>query len=91
MIKENQKVLNIINVITDFFILFLSYIGATYIRFFCMYVWYEEKVPALWVAWNQQYFVAALLFALVEIVFFMRQMFTTIIDECAYVRSWCAS
>lgn len=70
MIKENQKVLNIINVITDFFILFLSYIGATYIRFFCMYVWYEEKVPALWVAWNKQYFVAALLFALVEIVFF---------------------
>lgn len=70
MIKENQKVLNIINVITDFFILLLSYIGATYIRFCCIYVWYEEKVPALWVAWNKQYFVAALLFALVETVFF---------------------
>lgn len=70
MIKENQKVINILNVIFDFAILFLSYIGATYIRFFCMYVWYEAKVPALWVAWNRGYFLAALLFALAEIVFF---------------------
>lgn len=70
MIKENQKIINILNVIFDFAILFLSYIGATYIRFFCMYVWYEAKVPALWVAWNRGYFLAALLFALAEILFF---------------------
>lgn len=70
MIKENQKIINILNVIFDFAILFLSYIGATYIRFFCIYVWYETKVPALWVAWNREYFLAALLFALAEILFF---------------------
>lgn len=70
MLKEKKKVISIMNVICDFAILFLSYIGATYIRFFCMYVWYEEKVPALWIAWNRGYFLAALLFALAEILFF---------------------
>ena len=70
MIKENQRVLNILNVISDFIILFLSYMISTYIRFFFMYVTYENKVPALEIAWNRQYFMAALLFALVEIVFF---------------------
>ena len=70
MIKENQRVLNILNVISDFLILFLSYIIATYIRFFCMYIWYESKLPALWIPWNRQYLTAALLFALVEILFF---------------------
>lgn len=70
MIKENQKLLNNINVISDFIILFLSYLMATYIRFFCMYIYYENRVPALEIAWNKQYFIAALLFALVEIVFF---------------------
>ena len=70
MIKENQRVLNILNVISDFLILFLSYIIATYIRFFCMYIWYESKMPALWIPWNRQYLTAALLFALVEILFF---------------------
>ena len=47
MIKENQRVLNILNVISDFIILFLSYMISTYIRFFFMYVTYENKVPAL--------------------------------------------
>ena len=70
MIKENQRVLNILNVISDFIILLLSYMISTYIRFFFMYVTYENKVPALEIAWNRQYFMAALLFALVEIVFF---------------------
>ncbi len=70
MIKENQRILNILNVISDFIILFLSYMISTYIRFFFMYITYDNRVPALEVAWNRQYFLAALLFALVEIVFF---------------------
>ena len=70
MIRENQRLLNLLNVISDFVILFLAYMIATYIRFFCMYIWYEAKLPALGVAWNTEYFLAAVLFALVEIVFF---------------------
>ena len=70
MIKENQRILNLLNVLSDFIILFLSYMLATYIRFFAMYIWYEARVPALDIAWNREYFLAALLFAMAEILFF---------------------
>ena len=65
MIRENQRILNFINALTDGMILFVSYLIATYIRFYIMY----GSNPALEIAWNQEYFTAAILFAIVEVIF----------------------
>lgn len=70
MIKKNQRLLNIINVISDFIILFLSYLIATYIRFFYMYLMHEAKAPALGLVWSQEYLTGAYIFAFVEIIMF---------------------
>lgn len=66
MISQNQKILNWINVITDGMILFASYLLATFIRFYLMY----GAKPALQRAWNQSYFIAALTFAVIELLVF---------------------
>ena len=66
MIRENQRILNLINALTDGMILFVSYLIATFIRFYIMY----GAKPNLKIAWNENYFAAATLFAVVEIIFF---------------------
>ena len=66
MIRENQKILNMIHAITDGVLLFLSYLIATYIRFYIMY----GSNPGLYLVWNREYFTGAIIFALVEIVVF---------------------
>ena len=66
MIRENQRILNFINALTDAMILFIAYMIATYIRFYIMY----GAKPNLGLAWNQEYFFAAGLFAIVEVLFF---------------------
>ncbi len=66
MIRENQKILNLINALSDGVILFLSYMIATFIRFYMMY----GATPKLYKVWNQNYFTAALLFAVVELLAF---------------------
>ena len=66
MIRENQRILNFINALVDGAILFLSYMIATYIRFYIMY----GQRPKLQIAWNRNYFTAAALFAIVEVIFF---------------------
>lgn len=66
MIRENQKILNVINALTDGMILFISYLISTFIRFYIMY----GAKPALDKAWNQNYFTAAILFAAVELIAF---------------------
>lgn len=70
MIKKNQRVLNIINVISDFVILFLSYLISTYIRFYYMYLMHEAKAPALGLVWSEEYLTGAYIFAFFEIVIF---------------------
>ncbi len=66
MIRENQRILNFINALSDAVILFVAYMISTYIRFYIMY----GSKPNLGIAWNRSYFLAAVLFAIVEILFF---------------------
>lgn len=70
MIKKNQRLLNIFNVISDFIILFISYLMATYIRFFYMYLMHEAKAPNLGLVWGTNYLTAAYIFAFFEIILF---------------------
>ena len=64
MIKQNQRILNYLNAFTDGLILFISYLIATYIRFYIMY----GAHPNLGKVWNSGYFTAAILFAIVEVI-----------------------
>ena len=66
MIGKNQKILNWLNIITDGLILFGSYLIATFIRFYIMY----GATPALGVAWNDSYYLAAATFAVIELIVF---------------------
>ncbi len=58
--------LNLLNVITDAILLYITYLIAGYIRYFVMY----GESPALWFVWNPRYYLAAALFALTEIIAF---------------------
>ena len=62
----NQKLLNQLNLITDGLLLFASYLFATFIRFYTMY----GAKPALQIAWNESYFIAAAVFAAIELIIF---------------------
>ena len=66
MFGSNQKIINQLNVLTDGIILFISYLLATFVRFYIMY----GTHPALYRVWNSQYFVAAAAFTLIELVVF---------------------
>lgn len=70
MIKKNQQILNAINVVSDFAILFFSYLIATYIRFYYMYITYEERLPLVREVWGKKYLIADLTFSLFEILSF---------------------
>lgn len=66
MISQNQRILNWLNIITDGIILYASYLLATFIRFYIMY----GAKPALHVAWNRNYFTAAAVFTIIELIVF---------------------
>ena len=66
MIRRNQSILNIINMLLDAALVFCAYLLATYIRFDIMY----GIAPALQLAWNRKYFEIAAVYAVVLVVVF---------------------
>lgn len=66
MVKENQKVLNILNSIVDGLLIFLSYFIATYIRFDLM----KGHPWELRLVWSQPYVVTAFFYAVVMVLVF---------------------
>lgn len=66
MIRRNQTILNIINMLLDAALVFCAYLVATYIRFDMMY----GAAPALQLAWNRKYFEIAAVYAAVLVVVF---------------------
>ncbi len=75
MIRKNQRILQILDAFSDGVLLFLSYLIATYIRFYIMY----GAHPALHIAWNREYFAAAIMFAVVEVlVFFFSHLYSPV-------------
>ena len=89
MFGLNQKIINQINVLTDGFILFVSYLLSTFIRFYIMY----GTHPNLKIAWNAEYFTAAIAFTVIELlVFYFFHLYgpnhrKRLITEAVYVAS----
>lgn len=52
VIRKNQELLNMVNMVLDVLLIFLAYVVATYIRFDLMY----GPVPALQLVWSKEYF-----------------------------------
>lgn len=61
MIKRNQRYFNLLNMLLDGILIYLSYMIATYIRFDVMY----GSEPALKLAWNPVYLRVALVYTLI--------------------------
>lgn len=64
MIKRNQRYFNLLNMLSDAALIFLSYLIATYIRFDVMY----GEAPSLWQAWNEECFIVATVYSVVIVV-----------------------
>lgn len=66
MVKENQKVLNILNSVIDGLLIFISYFIATYIRFVIM----KRHPWELRLIWSTEYVSFALLYAIIMVLIF---------------------
>ncbi len=64
MIRKNQTLLNIVNMVLDALLIFLAYMVATYIRFDLML----GTAPALQLVWNKKYFEIAAVYSVVLVV-----------------------
>ena len=66
MIRKNQRILNITNMVLDAILVFCAYLAATYIRFDIMY----GLKPALQIVWTVEYFQIAAIYAVALILAF---------------------
>lgn len=67
MVKENQKVLNILNSVFDGLLIFFAYLIATYIRFGLMKHNYRELYGTIW---STPYLTGAVLYAVIMVLVF---------------------
>lgn len=75
MIKRNQRYINIVNVLLEFTIFFMSYVLSTYVRFNLLS---SSTFLDLNYAWSSKYLIVALVYALFMIVVYaIFKMFVT--------------